>query len=116
MRKENQTFRYREVPSFIDKLSRSVTLRHRMKAQSVRWDMEETWWNDLLMEFLKFPKGEHDDQVDACSSIFLKIDRLADVPTKKEMSKLEQLQKRADALMEAAKEGAVRGRSKVTGY
>lgn len=74
---------YPESPTK-DKLSRARALQARMKAGSVRFNKEASWYFDLEDEMIHFPKTRHDDQVDALSWIGLVLDKLQNAPTAEE--------------------------------
>lgn len=58
-----------------DKQSRARPLQARMRAGSVYFDFEATWFKDLQQEMLRFPRDTHDDQVDSLAWIGLTLDK-----------------------------------------
>jgi len=84
MMSTNSFFNYDTVVSITDKTVRARPLQFRLRAGGVHFDNTAPWYADLEMELLRFPKGGHDDQVDALANIFLKLAELEDAPTWKE--------------------------------
>lgn len=93
-----------------DKVSRARPLQARVRAKAVRWDMEADWWPTMEDELLKFPRGKHDDQVDATSYMMLAVDRMSEAPTPKESQ-----QEEYDDDVRQSESGDT-GRSSITGY
>lgn len=52
-----------------DKVMRAQLPAGRAKAGFVYADTSAPWWSGFLQELLAFPKGGHDDQVDALSGV-----------------------------------------------
>jgi predicted phage terminase large subunit-like protein len=105
-----QYFNLEAFASITDKLTRSSSIRARMRVGAVRFDKKADWYPDFEDECLKFPRGAHDDQVDALSLLGRGLNRFAEAPSDKE-------------LMEEAYEEELResgsyeqGRSSITGY
>lgn len=97
------------VPSQ-DKQMRIRSIQARMRSQTIRFDKEADYYPVLEQEFLQFPRGRHDDQVDAYSCIGLALDKMADAPTRQELEDEEwENEKRASGLM-------YMGRNNETGY
>lgn len=93
-----------------DKLTRGQSMRARMRAGGVRFDMEADWFDSLMNEMLRFPRDRHDDQVDSISYLGLILDKLIEAPTMKEIAEDEyELFKRGDETYND-------GRSEATGY
>ena len=67
-----------------DKPTRIRSIQARMRMQTVKFDKEADYYSALEMEFLQFPRGRHDDQVDAYSCIGLALDKMSDAPTLQE--------------------------------
>ena len=70
-----------------DKIVRARPLIAAMRSGQVQFDTEAFWFQELLIEFLKFPRGKKDDQVDSLGSVFLKLHQLYEAeaaPTKEE--------------------------------
>lgn len=68
-----------------DKSSRARGIQARMRAGGVEFDTHAHWYPDLEHEFLRFPKGKHDDIVDAVSWVGLKLDKLVEAATPQEI-------------------------------
>lgn len=64
-----------------DKQMRIRSIQARMRMQSVRFDKDADYYPVLETEFLQFPRGRHDDQVDAYSCIGLALDKMSDAQT-----------------------------------
>lgn len=110
MVRRNQYFTYEALPSVTDKLSRAASIRARMRIGAVKFDKKADWYPDFEEELLKFPRGTHDDQVDAISLLGRGLLRFASALSDKEVAEEEY-----DAQL---REGEVHelGRSLVTGY
>lgn len=72
------------VPS-ADKPTRSRSIQARMRMQTMRFDKTADYYPILEQEFLQFPRGRHDDQVDAYSCIGLALDKMMEAPTREEI-------------------------------
>jgi predicted phage terminase large subunit-like protein len=93
-----------------DKQLRMRSIQARMRSQSIRFDKEADYYPVLEQEFLQFPRGRHDDQVDAYSCIGLALDKMSDAPTRAELDEEEfEEEKRLSGLMYV-------GRNSETGY
>ena len=68
-----------------DKIMRSRSIQARMRAQSVRFNKDADWYPMFENECLTFPRGKHDDQVDAFAYLGLMLDKLIEAPTQEEM-------------------------------
>lgn len=68
-----------------DKIMRSRSIQARMRAQSVRFAKDADWYPMFENECLTFPRGKHDDQVDAFAYLGLMLDKLIEAPTQEEM-------------------------------
>jgi predicted phage terminase large subunit-like protein len=55
-----------------DKATRAMPLAAQFEAGNVRV-LRRQWTNDLVDEFVSFPAGAHDDQVDAAAGAFNKL-------------------------------------------
>jgi predicted phage terminase large subunit-like protein len=74
MRERRLTPVVEELKPLTDKLVRCLPLQGRMKQRKVTFPRSGGWVGDLQKEFLRFPAGMHDDQVDAlswCTRLFL---------------------------------------------
>jgi predicted phage terminase large subunit-like protein len=68
----------------VDKEQRAKPLQARMRAGGVRFDKEKNWYASLVDEMLVFPRGQHDDQVDALAYIGLALDKVTLAPSQEE--------------------------------
>ena len=68
-----------------DKITRSRSIQARMRAHSVKFNKEADWYPIFENECLTFPRGKHDDQVDAFAYLGLMLDKLIEAPTKEEI-------------------------------
>lgn len=68
-----------------DKTKRARALQSRLRARTVYFDKQASWYPAFEDEFLRFPKASHDDQVDALAWIGLKIDDLIAMETPEEL-------------------------------
>ena len=93
-----------------DKITRSRSIQARMRAHSVKFNKEADWYPIFENECLTFPRGKHDDQVDAFAYLGLMLDKLIEAPTKEEIEE-------EDYDAESRNDGATAtGRSTTTGY
>ncbi len=92
-----------------DKQMRIRSIQARMRMQTIRFDKDKDEYAPLEMEFLQFPRGRHDDQVDAFACIGLALDKMTDALTLKELQDDEYEDERRNS-------GLPTGRSMVTGY
>lgn len=107
---EMRAINFDTVGASQDKQVRARALQHRTRAGAVRFDKDADWYLDLELEMIRFPRGVHDDQIDALAHICTKIMDLNRAPTDKERE--EEVFRRSVKMSGLAK----RGRSKVTGY
>lgn len=93
-----------------DKVMRSRSIQARLRAHGVRFDKDAEWYPTFENECLTFPRGKHDDQVDAFAYLGLMLDKLIEAPNQEEMDE--------DAYRDELYESgyAATGRSTVTGY
>lgn len=93
-----------------DKPTRIRSIQARMRMQTIKFDKEADYYPVLELEFLQFPRGKKDDQVDAYSCIGLAIDKMSDAPTLQEQidEEFEEEKRQADLLWQ--------GRDLTTGY
>lgn len=61
------------MPAEGDKPKRARSIQGKMKARHVYFDMEAAWWAPFAEELRRFPRGTHDDQVDALAYIGLML-------------------------------------------
>jgi predicted phage terminase large subunit-like protein len=93
-----------------DKTSRSRSIQARMRAHGVKFNKEGDWYPIFENECLTFPRGKHDDQVDAFAYLGLMLDKLIEAPTNEEIEEDEY----ADELRESG--SGYDGQSSTTGY
>jgi predicted phage terminase large subunit-like protein len=93
-----------------DKIARSRSIQARMRAHGVKFNKDADWYATFENECLTFPRGKHDDQVDAFAYLGLMLDKLIEAPTKEEIDELEYL----DELRSTGSDYA--GQSSITGY
>jgi predicted phage terminase large subunit-like protein len=84
MRKHNVYPNIHLVRANTDKVSRARPLQARVKARAIKFDKGADWWDDMEDELLKFPRGRHDDQVDAVSYMMLAVHKMAEALTPEE--------------------------------
>lgn len=68
-----------------DKTSRARSIQARMRAKGVIFDKEADWYPNFENECLTFPRGKHDDQVDAFAYLGMMLDKLVEAPTQEEI-------------------------------
>jgi len=92
----------------VDKERRARSIQARIRAKAVKFNKNAGWFADFEQELIQFPRGSHDDQVDALAWIGLGLSRMTTPLTTAEED---------DALwMKEKKETMSFGRSTVTGY
>ena len=93
-----------------DKVARSRSIQARMRAHGVRFNKDGDWYPIFENECLTFPRGKHDDQVDAFAYLGMMLDKIIEAPTKEELDD--------DAYREDLSDSglAYAGRNGVTGY
>lgn len=91
-----------------DKVTRAASWRARTRAKTVRYDKKASWWPALEEEMVRFPKGEHDDQVDPQSLLGMQLENLQVQPTQQEVEE--------DLYFQRFGKSLQTGRSSVTGY
>lgn len=93
-----------------DKLTRARSIQARMRAHGVKFEKDEDWFPSFEEECLTFPRGKHDDQVDAFAYLGLMLDMLVEAPTAEEEADEEyELEMEASGMNN-------QGRNKTTGY
>jgi predicted phage terminase large subunit-like protein len=85
MVKRGQYINLHAVTPKVDKEQRAKPLQARMRAGGVRFDKEMNWYPSLVDEMLVFPRGQHDDQVDALAYVGLALDKVVSAPTLEEL-------------------------------
>lgn len=93
-----------------DKLTRARSIQARMRAHGVKFDKEEDWFFAFEQECLTFPRGKHDDQVDAFAYLGLMLQMLVEAPTIYEQEEEEYYNEYNQSGMND------QGRSNLTGY
>ena len=68
-----------------DKQTRARSIQARLRAHGVKLDKEGDWYPPFENEMLSFPRGKHDDQVDAFAYLGLLLDMLIEAPTQAEI-------------------------------
>lgn len=69
----------------VDKLTRARSMQARMRAGAVKFDKAAEWYYDFEDEVVLFPRGKHDDQVDALAHVGLIIDKMIEGASKKQL-------------------------------
>lgn len=98
------------VAPSVDKLTRARSIQARMRAGGVKFDKASDWFYDFEDEACLFPRGKHDDQVDALAYMGLIVDRLLAGPTEKQIQDDEYQEEYEQSGL------ADTGRSSYTGY
>lgn len=93
-----------------DKQSRARSIQGRLRAHNVKFDVDSMWYDQLEEEMLTFPRGRHDDQVDALSWLGLTVDKFIVGQTEQELEEEEW----ENEYLEASDHDT--GRSFITGY
>jgi predicted phage terminase large subunit-like protein len=91
-----------------DKIQRARSIQARMRAKTVKFRKDEDWYDTFEDEALKFPRGKHDDQVDAFAYMGMLLDKMIEAPTKEELEEEE--------YEDDYREYSSGGRSALTGY
>jgi predicted phage terminase large subunit-like protein len=94
----------------VDKLTRARSIQARCRAGAVKFDKSSDWYYDFEDEAVLFPRGKHDDQVDALAYVGLILNRMMEGRSQNEIEEEEyedDLQQ--SGLME-------KGRNQTTGY
>jgi phage terminase large subunit-like protein len=92
-----------------DKQSRARSLQARLRSGSVLCDTEAEWYPDFYEEMTTFPRGEHDDRVDAAAWIGLELASLSKSDSLEDMEE-------EDYENEEFNDGSFGGRCATTGY
>lgn len=93
-----------------DKPTRARSIQARLRAHGLKFDKHGDWYPNFENECLQFPRGKHDDQVDAFAYLGLMLDTLIEAPTNEEAEEeyyLEELE---------ASDLNNQGRNELTGY
>ena len=68
-----------------DKESRARSIQGRLRAGGVRFDKKAEWYPAFEQELLSFPRGAHDDQVDAFAWLGLTLLQMSAAPSQEEL-------------------------------
>jgi predicted phage terminase large subunit-like protein len=93
-----------------DKPMRARSIQARMRMGAVKFDKHADWYFDLEDEMSIFPRGKHDDQVDALSYVGLILDKMISGRSQKELD-----QEEYEEEVEKS-DWQEQGRSQTTGY
>jgi predicted phage terminase large subunit-like protein len=93
-----------------DKLTRARSIQGRIKVGAVKFDKSADWYYDLEDEMVLFPRGKHDDQVDALAYVGLIVDKMIEGSSQREIENEEYEEELAES---GSKD---QGRSALTGY
>ena len=110
MRKRNHYLNIILKTPVKDKISRASSFQARCRAQGVQFDQDSEWYVACEMELLSFPRGIHDDQVDALAWLGLGLDEMIEHPSVEEVDEEEFHEARRAVGSQS------NGRSAVTGY
>ncbi len=91
-----------------DKQTRARSFQARLRAGGVKLDKGAMWYSEYEDELVRFPKGRHDDQVDASSWLGLVIDQVHNANTPEEDEE--------EYFYEMQRHSGDDGRSAVCGY
>ncbi len=93
-----------------DKIARARSIQARMRAERVKFNKNAEWYQAFEDELLAFPRGKHDDQVDAFAYLGMMLASLVEAPTEEEYEEEQYLE-------ELHEHGSqFDGRNAVTGY
>lgn len=67
-----------------DKIARARSIQARCRAHTIKFNKAGEWYQIFEDEATTFPRGKHDDQVDAFAYLGLLLDQLIEAPTKAE--------------------------------
>lgn len=110
MEEENLFFPFELIASTVDKVQRAQAIRLRARAGKVKFNKAADWYPTLEDELIAFPRGRHDDQVDAFSLVGQALNKFYEAPSKQEMED--------EAREEEMEEGGFysQARNQYTGY
>lgn len=109
MRRRNLYLNLYPMPAISDKVARSRSIQGRMKMGDVYFQKDAPWFPEFFSEVTTFPRGKHDDMMDAFSYMGHLLDSMVTPPTEAE----EQWEEREKERRASTKFG---GRNKTTGY
>lgn len=112
MLRRGEYFRLIPIKPSGDKPTRAKPLQGKLRIGGVKFNKEADFFEDMQAEFLAFPRGKHDDQVDAMAYIALALEKVQPSPSARELedSLIEELEDENRTL------GFGYGRSRITGY
>lgn len=110
MRKKGVYLNLMPLAPTADKLARCRPIQSRMKTGDVYFQPETSWYPEFFNELTTFPRGKHDDMVDAFSYIGLMLTHMVAPPTELELQE-EELAREA-----AGFQNKLGGRNPTTGY
>lgn len=93
-----------------DKIARARSIQARMRARGIKFDNHADWFPAFQEECLQFPRGKHDDQVDAFAYLGLMLLSLIEAPTLQEKIDEDYYEELENSY------GDADGRSATTGY
>ncbi len=84
MRRRNRYLSIQKITPTKDKETRAKVLQGMLKSMHVRFDKKMTYWPEMEDELCKFPKGEHDDIVDALNIVGLGLRDVIEAPSRED--------------------------------
>lgn len=93
-----------------DKTTRARSVQARLRAHGIKFDKGGDWYPIFENECLSFPRGKHDDQVDAFAYLGLMLDMLIEAPTKEQVEDEDYAEDYTNSGMD------LQGQSQYTGY
>lgn len=109
MRRRNMYLNLYPMPAIADKVARARSMQGRMKTGDVYFQKDLAWYPDFFSEVTTFPRGKHDDMMDAFAYMGHLLDSMVAPPTEVE-ERWEEMEKERRA---STKFG---GRNRTTGY
>lgn len=87
MRRQQKYINMIKIPSVRAKTdkTRAGSIQGRMKVGDVYFRKDLDWFPDFQEEMLRFPRGKHDDYVDAFSLIGQTLENMTEAPTQEEL-------------------------------
>ena len=85
MRSRGEFFHIQGKTPVKDKITRARSIQARMRAGGVYFMKDNDWFDDLYEEMRRFPKGRHDDQVDALAWIGLGLEEMIQAPSEEDL-------------------------------
>ena len=108
-RQTGKTLNIQEMPVNKEKTIRARPFQAKMRQKMVKWNVDADWFPEVMQELLEFPKGKHDDVVDALAHIFIGLAEMP-VPDTPEDEEEEEFRQREREIVVWG------GREPVTGY